>query len=270
MPSTAVLVLNQILSSLHVLRDRTAQACAVTSLFMTIVAIRTAQDTAPGFKSWTGLLLIGASTLLGIITFVASRHPILSPAARQYRVTAALTLGTLGLVVNLLFGLWSTVLLAAGIVLLARQALRVRPGTFPWLLCATLITLIPWWRWTALDAWDAGLLVLFPLAALAWLSGSHIREAWADRENEKHPLSIRGHRLGAWMGILLGGILIVVAGLLGESSYAWISLGGIAMAVAVALEAGIRRPEDQPGKHSAAICDGAFVMAALCWLISIT
>jgi hypothetical protein len=72
------------------------------------------------------------------------------------------------------------------------------------------------------------------------------------------------------MGILLGGILIVVSGLLGQSSYAWISLGGIAMAVAVAIEAGIRRPEDQPARYSSAICDGAFVMAALCWLISIT
>jgi|GEM_PF-4393530 len=271
MPSTAVLVLNQIVASLYVLRDRTAQACAITSLTMTIIAIASAPDVSPGFWSWFGLLLIGALAFLAIITFVASQHPILSPPSRQYRKTAALTLVIAAIVVNLFFSFWSTALLAAGIILLARQAAKSRPGVFPWLLCATLITLIPWWIWSALDTWDSGLLLLFPLAALAWLGGNHIREAYAPRDKEgEWPLSPRGHRLGAWISMLLGGILVVVAGLVGESSYALISLGGITMAVAVALEAGISRPENRPGKYSAALCDGAFVVAAVCWLISIT
>ena len=269
MPSTAVLVMNQILSSLHMLRDRTAQIAAVTSLCMTIIAISTAPSRSPGFWPWFGLLLIGALTMLAILTFVASRHPIISSSSRQYRLTAALTLSAGALALNLLFGFWSTMLLAAGMMLIARQSIRVKPGSFPWLMCATLITLIPWWIWTALGTWDTGLIVLFPLAALAWLSGGHIREAYDDQTDSEHLLSSRGHRLGAWMGMLLGGILIVVAGLIGSSSYAWISLGGIAMVIAVALEAGIPRPEHRPGRYSAAICDGAFVAAALCWLVSI-
>lgn len=270
MPSTATLVLNQILSSLHILRDRTARTCAITSLFMTVIAIATAPGISPGFWSWSGLLVIGGATMLAVITFVASRHPLLSPSSRQHRVTAAFTLGVLALLINVLFSFWSAVLLAVGMIFLARQSLRIRPGTFPWLLCATLITLIPWWIWTALDAWNGGLLVLFPLAGLAWLSGNHIREASTQCEGVEYPLSPRGHRLGAWMGMLLAGILVVIAGLLGESSYAWISLGGIVMAVAVAVEAGIPRPDDQPGRYAAAICDGSFVIAALCWLVSIT
>lgn len=270
MPATVVLVWNQVLSSLHVLRDRTAQACAVTSLLMTMIAIETAPDTSPGFRSWFVLLLVGALSMVAILTFVASRHPGVDAADRQHRVTAAVTVGVLALVLNLFFGLWSTILLALGVFMLARQALRVRPGTFPWLLCATLVTLIPWWIWAALDAWNAGLMMLIPLAALAYLTGSHIREAYAEPENDHPLLSSRGHRLGAWMGMLLGGVLIVIAGLIGSSTYAWISLGGIVMAVAVAVEAGISRPEEQPGKYAAAICDSAFVIAALCWLISIT
>lgn len=270
MPTTVVLVWNQVLLSLHVLRDRTAQACALTSLFMAIIAISSAPGADPGFWSWLVLLLIGALSMVAIITFVASRHPLAPPANRQHRVTAAFTLGVSALILNIFFGLASTILLGIGMVMLAWQAARIRPGTFPWLLCATLIILIPWWIWTALDAWDPGLFLLIPLAALAYLSGGHIREAYAEPDDEGRPLSTRGHRLGAWMSVLLGGILIVLAGLVGSSSYAWIALGGIVMAVSVAIEAGISRPEDQPGKYSAAITDGAFVIAAICWLISIT
>jgi hypothetical protein len=269
-PTTVLLVWNQVLSSLHVLRDRTAQACALTSLIVTLIAIATVPDTDPGFWDWFFLLLIGALSMVAIITFVASRQAIVAPADRQHRITAACTIGVIALVLNIFFGLSSTILLGIGMVMLARQAVRVRPGTFPWLLCATLVILIPWWVWSALDAWHPGLFLLIPLAALAYLTGSHIREAYAETDDVRQPLSTRGHRLGAWMGMLLGGILIVIAGLIGSSSYGWISLGGIAMAVLVAIEAGISRPEDQPGKYSAAICDGAFVIAGLCWLISIT
>ncbi|HEV2072447.1 MAG TPA: hypothetical protein VGR29_02285 [Thermomicrobiales bacterium] len=269
-PTTVLLVWNQVLSSLHVLRDRTAQACALTSLIVTLIAIATVPDIVPGFWDWFFLLLIGALSMVAIITFVASRQASVAPADRQHRVTAAFTIGVIALVLNIFFELSSTILLGIGMVMLARQAVRVRPGTFPWLLCATLVILIPWWVWSALDAWHPGLFLLIPLAALAYLTGSHIREAYATTDDAPRPLSTRGHRLGAWMGMLLGGILIVIGGLIGSSSYGWISLGGIAMAVAVAVEAGISRPEDQPGKYSATICDGAFVIGGLCWLISIT
>lgn len=270
MPTTVVLVWNQVLLSLHVLGDRTARACALTSLLMAIISISTAPDANPGFWGWFFLLLIGALTMVAITTFVASRHPFVPPADRQHRITAAFTIGVVALIINLFFGISSTILLGLGMLMLARQALRVRPGTFPWLLCATLVTLIPWWIWSALDAWDPDLFLLVPLAALAYLAGSHIREAYAPPDEGARPLSTRGHRLGAWMAVLLGGILIVLAGLASSSSYGWISLAGIVMAVSIAIEAGISRPEDQPGKYSAAICDGAFVFAALCWLIGTT
>jgi hypothetical protein len=71
------------------------------------------------------------------------------------------------------------------------------------------------------------------------------------------------------MGILLGGLLVVLAGLIASASYPWIALGGISSAIFVALEAGVPRPDDQPGRYAGAICDGAFLAAALCWLISL-
>lgn len=271
MPSTAVLVLDQIIASLHVLRDRTARAAAITMLGMTIIAIATAPGVTASFWTWAALLVTGALTMTAIITFVASRERDIAEADRQHRITAAVTIGVIALVFNLFFSLSSTLLLGLGMITLARQALRVRPGIFPWLLCASLVILVPWWIWTALDAWDPGLFMLIPLAALAYLGGSHIRDAYAEHDEEDdRELSSRGHRIGAWIAMLLGGILVVVAGLVGESSYAWVSLGGITMAVAVAAEAGVSRPDDQPGKYAAAICDAAFVTAAICWLVSIT
>jgi hypothetical protein len=270
MPTTLVLVWQQVILSLHVLRDRTAQICAGTTLAMTLLSLGSAPDADPGLWGWLGLLLVGALTLIAIVILVASRHPSISPADRQHRLTAAVTFGIAALAVNLTFGLWSSILLALAMILVARQATAIRPGTFPWLLCATLVTLIPFWVWAALDAWDPGLLLLIPLAALAYLSGGHMRDAYDAPPAEGRVLSSRGHRLGAWMGILLGGLLVVAAGLIGTSSYPWISLGGISAAIFIALEAGLPRPEDQPGRYAATLCDGAFVVAAVCWLISIT
>lgn len=269
MPSTAVLVLDQIIASLQVLRDRTARAAAITTLGMTVIAIATAPGIDPGFWTWAALLFTGALTMTAIITFVASRERGIPEADRQHRITAAVTIGVIALVFNLFFSFSSTLLLGLGMVTLARQALRIRPGVFPWLLCASLVILVPWWIWAALDAWDPGLLLLIPLAALAYLGGSHIRDAYAEAGDDR-VLTARGHRIGAWLAMLAGGIVVVTAGLVGESSYPWVSLGGITMAVAVAAEAGVSRPDDQPGKYASAICDAAFVTTAVCWLVSIT
>lgn len=274
MPTTLVLVWQQVLLSLGVLADRTARIGAGTALAMLLISILAAPDANPGTWSWIGLLLVGALVVVAIVMLVASRLPSLTSADRQHRLTAAVTFGIMGLAINLTFGLWSTILLALAMTLVARQATALKPGVFPWLLCATLVTLVPFWVWSALDAWHTGLLLLFPLAALAYLASGHIRDAYDDDASGtaatcERLLSPRGHRMAAWMGILLGGLLVVLGGLLASASYPWIALGGILAAIFVALEAGVPRPDDQPGRYAGAICDGAFLVAALSWLISL-
>jgi hypothetical protein len=237
---------------------------------MTVVSIAIAPEVTVGTGTWLSLLIVGALALLTVLTFVASRSIHISSADRQHRQTAAVTFAVVALIINFFFGFWSTALLAAAIIALGRQSRTVRPGVFPWIMCATIVTLIPWWIWTALGTWDAGLLILIPLAALAFISGGHIREAYSHPPAEDRLVSERGHRYGAWMGMLLGGILVIVAGLVGESSHAWIALGGITMAIGVALEAGVRTSDTDPGRTSATISDSTFVIAAICWLTSIT
>lgn len=269
-PTTPVLVWQQVLASVRVLSDRAAQTAVFTALVMTMISIEIAPNAEPGAGSWLGLLGIGGLAMLAVVTWIASKSRYAHSADRQHRLTAAVTFAVIALVGNLFFGFWSTALLAAAMIAVARQARSLRPGEFPWLLNATIVTLIPWWIWTALDTWDPGLLILMPLAALAFLTGQHIREAYAPPPAEDRLLSERAHRYGAWMGMLLGGILIIAAGLIGESSHAWLALGGITMAIAVAMEAGARLSPTHPGRTSAAISDIAFVVAAICWLTSIT
>ena len=268
MPTTLVLVWQQVLLSLGVLADRTARIGAGTALAMILTSILSAPGAGPGTWGWIRLLLVGATLIVAIVVLVASHETALTPADRQHRLTAAVTFGILGLAINLSFGLWSTILLALAMTLVARQATAIRSGAIPWLLCATLVVLSPFWIWSALDAWRSGLLLLFPLAALAYLSSGHIRDAYAEPAGERL-LSPRGHRMAAWMGMLLGGLLVVGVGILASASYPWIALGGITPAIFVALEAGVPRPEDHPGRYAGAICDGAFVVAARCWLISL-
>jgi hypothetical protein len=269
-PNTLALVTQQVLASMRVLSDRTAQICALTSIVMAVVSIAIAPGADPGTGTWLVLLGVGALSMLAIITFVASRSTRIAPPDRQHRLTAAVTFAVVAMVINLFFGFWSTVLLATALVALVRQARALRPGDFPWMMCATIVTLIPWWLWSALGTWDAGLIILLPLAALAYISGEHIREAYAPPPAGDRILSGRAHRYGGWMGMLLGGILIIVAGLIGESAHEWLALAGMTMAFGVALEAGVPQSETHPGRSSAAISDIAFVIAALCWLTSIT
>lgn len=269
-PNTPVLVWQQVIASLRILADRSVQTTALTALLMTMISIEVAPDTDPGAGSWIGLLGIGALAMLAIITWVASNALRLHPADRQHRRTAAVTFAVAALLSNLFFGFWSTALLAAAIIAILRQARSLRPGEFPWLLNATIVTLIPWWIWTALDSWDPGLLMLAPIAALAFLTGQHIREAYAPPPADDRLLSQRGHRYGAWMGMLLGGILVIVAGLVGESDHSWLALGGVTMALAVALEAGSRLSPTHPGRTSAAVSDLAFAVLTVCWLASIS
>lgn len=250
--------------------DRAFQVSAFAAFLVTLVSIEIAPNAEPGAGSWLGLLAIGGLAMLAVVTWVASLSSRAHPSDRQHRQTAAVTFAVIAVALNLFFGFWSTALLATALFAVARQARMLRPGEFPWLLNATVVTLIPWWIWTALDTWDPGLLILLPLAGLAFLTGEHIREAYAPPPADDRILSERGHRYGAWMGMLLGGILIIVAGLIGNSSHGWLALGGITMAVAVALEAGSRLSPTHPGRTSAAISDIAFVVAALCWLTSIT
>lgn len=269
-PITVVLVWKQILLSLQLLRVPAAQASVVTLVFMTAVSAVTVPDNTPGISDWIVLLLVVSLSTVAVISFMASRHPIVPRADRQYRETAAVTIAVIALILNLFFNPVSTLFLGVGMFALTHRTTRLCAGSFPWVACAILVTLVPWWVWTALDSWDAGLLILLPLAALAHLGGNHMVDAYASHDEGESSLSKRAHRLGAWMAILLGGILIVVAGVIGSSSYAWISLGGIIMAISIAIEAGIPRPGNEPGKYASVLCEGAFFLAALCWLVSIT
>lgn len=269
MPEIVVLVGQQIRESLRLLGSQTVRIAALTSLLMTVISLAIAPNVDPGVWSWIGLLLIGGLGMISLLAAIHGNEPGGSPDTRQYRRTAAVTLVTIAIVLNLFFSMLSTCIFALGMFALYRQSTRLRPGTFPWMTCATIVTLIPWWIWTALDDFDAGLLLLIPLAALAYLAGHHIHQAYQDVRDPADPLSPRAHRLGAWIALLLAGILIALAGLLGESVAAWVALGGIVMAVAVALEAGIARPDAQPGRHADTIVNIAFLVSAVCWLTSI-
>lgn len=151
--------------------------------------------------------------------------------------------------------------------IVVRQARTVRPGQFPWMLSASVVVLIPWWTWSALDAWSIGLFVLLPLAALAFVSADHLRDAYReiDPDAETEGLSKRAHRYASWIAMAAGGVLIIVAGLIGATAHAWIALGGIVLALAIPLEAGSKGTSADPAR----ISDIAFLLAALCWLIAI-
>lgn len=267
MPPTLTLVWQQVLTSLHLLKDRHAFFCALTACLVAVTSIAVAPIDHVSPLAWVGLLSIGALSMTAVIAFIASDHHGISIENRQHRQTAALTLAVTAGVLNMMFGFWSTVLLALGMFIIVRQARSVRPGQFPWMLGATIVLLIPWWTWSALDAWSIGLFLLLPLAALAFVSADHLRDAYqnVDPDAPLIGLSNRAHRYASWIAMSAAGVLIVVAGLIGTTSHAWVALGGIVLALAVPLEAGSKGTSADPAR----ISDVAFLIAAMCWLIAI-
>lgn len=268
-PTTPALVWHQLLASFGILRDRFAQVSLAAAVVQTIIALGVAPHHVPSVGDTVAVMVIGLLVVTAVVSWIASTDVRAAADERQHRQTAAVTLGVSALVFNAILGLSSTVILALMMALVIRQARRLQPDRFPWVLTAGLLTLIPWWVWTAIESWDAGLLMLVPLVGLAWISAEHLRLGQElPGPNEAH-LSSKGHRFAAWIAMLGGGALLVLAGMIGHEANAWLALGGIVMVIGVAAEAGAPSQGAMPGRYSIAISNLAFYLAAICWLVSV-
>jgi len=259
----------QIIASVSLLRYRSVQ-WSVLAGFVTLwfVAMLAPVSTVTSWD-WTRLLLIAILSTLSILSFAASRHLRISLETRRLRIIGASVLFVLALIVSLTFGIGSTAIFSLGFTCITLQAVHDRRSTTPWLLIASLGFFIPFWIWTALDAWTGGLLLLIPIAALALIGDQHMRESVTPVTRDGDPLSWRAHRFGSWIAILLAALLIVVVGLITGAAHGWASLGAIGAVALIALEAGYPRPENEPRRYAVLIGDVAFIWIAFCWLVSL-
>ncbi len=196
---------------------------------------------APGSSvstwEWTRLILIVTGGVLA-----AAALAVAQDAAEDLPyLTAALAVTLLTLAIAATFGLTTAALcsLALSIVDTAIVADRVRRA--PEVAIAALAVLMPWWVWSALDAWDARLLLLIPFAGLALNALAHARQGFPAGASPNQPrppeanawLSSRGHRLGAWLSLAGGAALLLIVGAATGASAGWLILGGATSSAAI-------------------------------------
>lgn len=269
MPGTMQTMYSQVTDALALLRDRRVQLCVGVALLVTILAGWLAPAARSSGWDWLRFSIILALSTVAVLVQLdagAERH---APAGRQSRLLGVATFILLAIVLNATFGFVPTLVYSVSFSLVVLEAMRDRRGRAPWLMCLLLVMVIPSWVWTALDAWDPGLLLLLPIAALALLSDGHIRSAVANGD-ELAPggLSMRGHRLGSWIGVLAVALLILVVGVLTSVSNTWVAFGAIGAIVLIALEGGLPASRSQP-RRSTILVDLSLAWLALAWLISL-
>jgi hypothetical protein len=241
-------------------------ALVVGSLLLSIVL---APGTTASGWDWIRLwlaALCGGTALLAI--HLAQRS---DPAnfARQQLLLLAAVLVVIACALNLTFSVGTTafftlVLIVAGyLTLLDRGSTSERD-------CGIIIAaLVPFWVWSALDAWTSGLLVLLPLLLVGVLVDGHMRRA--TKATRTDSLSSRGHRLAAWLGVLVSALTIALMALMTSHALAISALAGTGAVVLIGLEAASPSPAEGSWRvSSVAIVDAAMAWIALCWLAGLS
>lgn len=274
MPLAIVMVWTQVIASASLLRHRAVQLCLLAAFAIAMLATWFAPDTETSFGDWFRIVVLVAIGAIGLLMFLSARDPLIQPADRQQRLIGAGLLILIAILVNATFGIGTAVTFSIGFSIIALVAIQDLRGRSPWLLCGMLGVLVPFWVWTALEAWHWGLLMLVPLAALAFVSDRHIRSIVAAPERtavepRSSRLTPRGHRLGAWLGILGAALLILFSGVLSDASNTWVTAGAIGAIAGIALEAGLPATEGTDAWRSIVLCDAALAWVALCWMVSL-
>ncbi len=274
MPFALILAWKQVAASLALLRHRTVRHGVAAALAIAVLATWSAPDAAPSLYDWIRILVLVIVGVLGLLMLLAASGPGIQPPERQLRLIGAGLLVLIATLLNATFSIGTAITFSTGFSLIAVLAAGNDRGRSPWPLAGLLSVAMPTWVWTALGAWDWGLLLLVPLAALAFISDRHIRDAARARGADPAPgapatLSRRGHRLGSWMGILGSALLILTVGLVSDAANTWAALGAVGAVCCIALEASLPGSGKAAARRSISLCDAGLAWIALCWMVSL-
>jgi hypothetical protein len=253
----------------QVLARRSAQVGTVLVVGSLVLTIVLAPGTAASGWDWIRLWLAaccGGAALLA--THLAQRS---DPAnvARQQLLLLAAVLVVIACTLNLTFSVGATAFFTLGLIVAGYLILLDRGSTSARDCGAIIAAVVPFWIWSALDAWTPGLLVLLPLLLVGVMVHRHMRRATTATRTD--PLSSRGHRLAAWLGVLGSALTIALLALLTSHALAIAALAGTGAVVLIGLEAASPSPAEGPWRVSSiGIVDAAMAWIGLCWLAGLS
>ncbi len=252
---------------LHLDRRPVQVALAVLAI-ATILSIVLAPDASVSAWDWTRLLVVAALGAYSVLIFAAASDSGTSAAERQSSLAGAGLLVAIALLLNLTFSFGTAVVFSIGITLVTLAAALDRADRSAWAMTGTLLVAVPWWVWSALDAWTWELLVLIPIAAIGIVSDGHMRAAAALPSTISSPLSARAHRFGSWLGVLGAALIALAFGLLTGVDRRILMLGVLGAVALVALDA-VAPSSPGSSRRSVNLIDTALVWLALCWIVSL-
>lgn len=236
-----------------------AAAIAGLSLVVTAGVIHPGDD--PGLWAWIRLLIAACGAGIALAVIDSSRDPGLD---RQDRFGHLIVAGVFLLLTILLSATFTTLavvfaLLVIGLVLLHLNARG--PSSLP-VFWALLGILIPFWVWSAFDAWDRLLLMLIPLGLVGIISLEHAlrTDLYSD------PVT---HRYAAWLGILGMGAALVITAMANAIDTSWIVVGAILSVLLLVLDMLPARQSRTDSIPSLTLPSAALLVLMLTWLVAL-
>lgn len=235
-----------------------------------LLSILLAPEASATGWDWLRLWLSAICGGLALLLLSLSQRDAATTPDGQQQVLLAGVLVVAGFAINLTFSLGTTGFYVLGLIVAGTLCLVRQTATSERDSGAIVATLVPFWVWSALDAWTIGLLVLLPLIVVGVIVDGHMRRA-ASPDPASDPLTPRGHRLAAWLGVLGSALGIALLSLLTSHALAISALAGVGAVVLVALEAASPSPAEGSWRvSSVTIIDAAMAWIALCWLAGLS
>jgi hypothetical protein len=259
----------QIQSTLHLLRLSRVWIPLLTGFATLIASMLIVPDTEPSIWNWFGLPLITGCVALAIFAIVELQTPRRSTTARNDLTIIAVVSLAIAATMSFFTTLAGTAVLLVGTVIVTALAIRTwRTRSLSVVLCGVIAILVPIWTWIALDASNAGLLLLFPIGLLAWFADRQMLAALTTDTSESST-NARSLRFLSWMSLLAAAVLTTILAVSGDISNAWAVVGALGVLACIGADAGLPQHASLPGAWSRQLIATGFVWLSICWLTSL-
>lgn len=252
--TTVITALQRILTGSHAV-------AAVAGLALVIIAGAIAPGDDPGIWVWVRLLTAACSAGIALAVIDVSRDPNHAAQGQPGYLLVAGVFLLLTLLISVTFTTLTALfgLLVIGLVLLHLHAHG--PSSLP-VLWALLGMLIPFWVWSAFDAWDRLLLLLLPLGLVGIISLEHALRA------DLYGDSVT-RRSAAWIGILGMAAVLLITAMAGSIERSWIASGAMLVALFALLDLLPARRSRTDTVPSITLPAAALLVLMLTWLVAL-
>ncbi len=252
--TTALGAVRRILTGSHA-------AAAIAGLALVVTAGVIHPGDNPGTWAWIRLLIAAVSAGIARAMIDSSRD---SGPDRQDRFGHLVVAGVFLLLTVLLSATFTYLAVVFALMVIGLIVLHLNargPTSLP-VFWALLGILIPFWVWSAFDAWDRFLLMLMPLGLVGIISLEHALRA--DLYND--PIT---ERYAAWIGIVGLAAILVITAMANAIDIAWIVAGAFLTMVLAAVDLMPARRSLTDSIPSLTLPTAALLVLMMTWLVAL-